>query len=195
MWSFFSASFFLFYMSLQKKAIALATQMHMGQTRQTGEPYINHCLRVMQTMAQYTSDDEILATAVLHDICEDTNMSLPNLSDEFSPRVSFLVNALTKNKKYIRSKDYTPLYRIKLYINRFSKGAFSDPWIMFIKMADQIDNAATFHVFEEEKQKRKKNEIKKMFFPVYTKILESQPQKMHDIYTKLEKKLFELIDE
>lgn len=176
-------------MDYLKKAIALAKKMHKGQMRQTGEPYVNHCLRVMETTAQYTDDEEILSAAVLHDICEDTSISLPNLSELFSPRVSFLVNSLSKNQKYSHNKNYDPQYRMKLSVNRFAKGALSDPWVMLIKLADQIDNSATFHIFTEEKQNRKRQEITEIFFPIYKKVLEFHSS-VEETYKKLEKELF-----
>lgn len=180
--------------SLQSNAIALAIKMHEGQKRKTGEPYVNHCLRVMKTIEQYTDDDEILASAVLHDIFEDTEITIPNLAEQFSPRVSFIVNSLSKNKKPENSPDYDPTYRLKMYLNRFAKGCIAEHWIMFIKMADQIDNSSSFHIFPLKKQERKRNEIIDSFAPIYSKISQSLSKEHFKIYTELLHKIEKNID-
>lgn len=174
-------------MSLQEKAIILAKKAHEGQKRkEAGEDYFMHCYRVMQTIELYTDDDAVLAAAVLHDTFEDSEIKLPEISHDFSPMVSFIVRALSKNKKY---DNHDSSFRIKMYINRFAKGALSNPWIMFIKIADQIDNSNSFHVFTPKKRQRKIQEINDMFIPIYEKIFEklTAPEKV--VYIDLMGKL------
>ena len=58
-----------------KKAIALATERHKGQKRESGEDYVSHPLAVMEILRRYSFPEEALICAVLHDVCEDTNIS------------------------------------------------------------------------------------------------------------------------
>ena len=64
-----------------------------------------------------------------------------------------------------------------MYVNRFYMGAVADPYVLFIKVADQIDNMATVEIFSDEKIERKIREIKKYFMPIY--------DKAHKIYGKI----------
>lgn len=174
-----------------KDAIDLATRLHEWQKRKTGEDYITHPLSVMGILKRHKFPEEVLVCAVLHDICEDTETTNIEIRDEFWDRVWFIVNALTKNKKprnnaelkkkyeemkkgkckYDTFEEYVD-YRFHLYINRFTVGIIADPWIMFIKMADQIDNTRTLHIFSEEKRQRKINELENFFLPMYANMEE-----------------------
>jgi (p)ppGpp synthase/HD superfamily hydrolase len=105
------------------RAIELAKQHHEGQTDKAGKPYINHPLRVMNQMK---SEDEKIV-AVLHDIVEDTNISLNDLRNEgFSEEVVSAVECLTKQD----GENYDS------YIERIS----FNPLAVKIKLADLEDN-------------------------------------------------------
>lgn len=105
------------------RAIELAKQHHKGQTDKAGKPYINHPLRVMNQMK---SEDEKIV-AVLHDIVEDTNISLNDLRNEgFSEEVVSAVECLTKQD----GENYDS------YIERIS----FNPLAVKIKLADLEDN-------------------------------------------------------
>ena len=105
------------------RAIELAKQHHKGQTDKVGKPYINHPLRVMNQMK---SEDEKIV-AVLHDIVEDTDISLNDLRNEgFSEEVVSAVECLTKQD----GENYDS------YIERIS----FNPLAVKIKLADLEDN-------------------------------------------------------
>ena len=105
------------------RAIELAKQHHEGQTDKAGKPYIEHPLRVMN---QVESEEEKIV-AVLHDIVEDTNISLNDLRNEgFSEEVVSAVECLTKQD----GENYDS------YIERIS----FNPLAVKIKLADLEDN-------------------------------------------------------
>jgi len=80
-------------MSTLERAISLAAQAHAGQVDKAGQPYILHPLRVM---LRVTTEEERIA-AILHDVVEDTSVTLEQLAEEgFSPTVVAAVEALTK---------------------------------------------------------------------------------------------------
>ncbi len=105
------------------RAIELAKQHHKGQTDRTGKPYIEHPLRVMNQM----KSEEEKIVAVLHDIVEDTDISLNDLRNEgFSEEVVSAVECLTKQD----GENYDS------YIERIS----FNPLAVKIKLADLEDN-------------------------------------------------------
>lgn len=177
--------------SIIEKATKLATNLHEWQKRKSWWDYINHPLAVMEILNKYDFPNEVLVAAILHDTCEDTEITNLYLRKEFWDRVGFIVNALTKNKKpenneelkkkfeeekkrwwkHWTLKEYID-YRFLLYINRFYVWIIAEPWIMFIKMADQIHNLETIDCFHKEKIDRKISEIENHFIPMYKKAKE-----------------------
>ena len=83
-------------MTVVNKALAYATDAHKGQVRKyTGEPYIVHPIEVMETVRRVMDDPEVQAAALLHDVVEDTPVSIRDIEDVFGPRVAALVSDLT----------------------------------------------------------------------------------------------------
>ena len=81
---------------LVQRAILFATEAHQGQTRKyTGEPYIVHPLEVMEIVKTVSHTQEMLAAAVLHDVVEDTDVTLSDIWNEFGYKVRQLVADLT----------------------------------------------------------------------------------------------------
>ena len=81
---------------LVQRAILFATEAHQGQTRKyTGEPYIVHPLEVMEIVKTVPHTPEMLAAAVLHDVVEDTDVTLSDIWNEFGYKVRQLVADLT----------------------------------------------------------------------------------------------------
>ena len=110
-------------LALLEKAIALAVIHHKGQTDKAGKPYIEHPLRLMN---QVESEDEKIV-AVLHDIVEDTDVSLDDLRDEgFSEEVLSAIECVTKQD----GEDYDS------FIERIS----FNPLAVKVKLADLEDN-------------------------------------------------------
>lgn len=87
------------------RAIAFATEMHAGQFRKgTRIPYIVHPMEVAAIVATVTTDDEMLAAAVLHDTLEDTPATVDQLKNLFGDRVTALVAEESENKR----EEYAP---------------------------------------------------------------------------------------
>lgn len=92
-------------MSQLAKAFELASRVFVDKTDKGGEPYILHCVRVMNNLD--TTDEELKAIAMLHDVVEDTDTSLKDLTAHgFSNRVVDAVRALTKFDKTLEYQDY-----------------------------------------------------------------------------------------
>ena len=86
-------------MDMIARAYQVAEKAHGGQRRRSGEPYICHPLCVAQLLVELGMDSESVAGALLHDVVEDTNISLSQISREFGPSVALLVDGVTKLTK------------------------------------------------------------------------------------------------
>ena len=119
-----------------ERAIEFATQAHKGQYRKyTGEPYITHPLAVMEIVRGVPGHtQEMLVAAVLHDVVEDTDVSLMEIQEEFGNVVSDLVLHLTDISK---PEDGNRLKRKRKDAQWYAQGSAE---AQTIKVADFIDN-------------------------------------------------------
>lgn len=180
-----------------EEAIKLAKNYHSGQKRLSGDDYIQHPLNVMKILKDCQfEEEELLIAAIMHDVCEDTIFCNLKVTQKFGERLGFVINALSKNKKSNinkKNKDDNKDYRFWLYLNRFSSGIMHDPYILFIKTADQIDNMSSIEVFPVKKQLKKIKEIEDYFLPIYEKAYEVLDKKYKIQYQKLKKELIKLV--
>lgn len=87
-------------MELVSKAIIYATKAHDGMRRKKSDiPYIMHPLEAAVIVSTMTSDQEVIAASVLHDVVEDTNITIEEIASEFSEKVTRLVASETENKR------------------------------------------------------------------------------------------------
>ena len=123
-------------MAVVKRALEFATEAHKGQVRKdTGEPYIAHPIEVMGLVKQVVDDPEMQAAALLHDVVEDTPVSIKEIKDEFGPRVAALVSDLTDVSK---PEDGSRAVRKELDRQH---SAQASPEAQTIKLADLISNS------------------------------------------------------
>lgn len=133
--------------SLVDKARAFAIAAHgaIGQVRKyTGEPYVNHPIRVAATVSNVTQDQAMIAAALLHDVVEDTQVTLKDIRDEFGDDVATLVGHLTDvstpadgNRAARKEIDYR-------HTEKASARAQT------IKIADLLDNTSSILQFDLE---------------------------------------------
>lgn len=125
-------------MTLIQKAYKFAETAHEGQVRKyTGEPYINHPTLVAQMVKDRGYADEVVASALLHDVVEDTPVTLEDVEREFGARVASLVEMVTDVSR--RSDGNR---RVRKEIDR-QHLALADAEGQTIKLADLIDNSRT----------------------------------------------------
>ena len=138
-----------------QSAFVFATAAHaaVGQRRKyTDQPYIVHPIRVATTVAKFGGTDEMIAAAYLHDVVEDTGVSIVDIQDMFGTDVALIVDGLTDVSK---PEDGNRVVR-KAMDRAHSAGATYEA--QFVKCADIIDNAADigtqdrsfFKVYREE---------------------------------------------
>lgn len=124
--------------SFLDRAIRFAVDAHSGvERRGKGFPYVIHPLETLAIAATMTSDQEILAAAVLHDTVEDTSVTLSQLAETFSPRVAALVESESDKLDPTQSEASTWHQRKQQAISRIA-GASHDSQI--IALADKLSN-------------------------------------------------------
>ena len=114
-------------------AVLKAFKHHKGQLRKfCDEPYVYHCLRVGSLVGDYTDDEDLVTAGVLHDIVEDTSVTLDDVRRWFGDDVAGLVDELTNNLEELRAvgkRDYM-----------FEKFSNLSDGALIIKSLDRLDN-------------------------------------------------------
>ena len=150
--------------SLIEKAYKVAHEAHKDQKRKSGEPYIIHPLCVAIILADLEMDKETIASGILHDVVEDTVMTLDELSKEFGPEVALLVDGVTKLTQLSWSKDKVEMQAENL--RKMFLAMAKDIRVIIIKLADRLHNMRTLKYMKPEKQKEKARETMDIYAPI-----------------------------
>lgn len=146
-----------------KKAYDYAKDLHEGQFRQSGEPYIIHPLNVAYILAEMHADTDTICAGLLHDTLEDTNITKGEIIEEFNVNVASLVDGVTKiSKMNFSSKQDQNLANTRKIIT----GITEDVRIIIIKLADRLHNMRTLEYKSEFKQKENSMETMEIFVPL-----------------------------
>lgn len=146
-----------------KKAYDYAKDLHEGQFRQSGEPYIIHPLNVAYILAEMHADTDTICAGLLHDTLEDTNITKGEIIEEFNVNVASLVDGVTKiSKMNFSSKQDQNLANTRKIITSITE----DVRIIIIKLADRLHNMRTLEYKSEFKQKENSMETMEIFVPL-----------------------------
>ena len=145
------------------KAYEYASELHKGQYRQSGEPYIIHPLNVAYILAEMHADRDTVCAGLLHDTIEDTNITKEDIADVFNKNIANLVDGVTKlSKMNFSSKEEQNLANTRKIIT----GITSDVRIIIIKLADRLHNMRTLEYKSSFKQKENALETMEIFVPL-----------------------------
>ena len=149
--------------ALVTKAFAVAQKAHEGQTRLTGEPYIEHVFETAKTLAQLHMCAESIAAGLLHDTLEDGRLSAEDLKKEFGEGIFFLINGVTKLGKL----KYRGLERHTESLRKLFVATAEDARVLIIRLADRLHNVRTLagHA-SPEKRARIAIETLEIFVPL-----------------------------
>ncbi len=146
-----------------RKAYDMAYNLHNGQLRQSGEPYIIHPLTVAYILSEMMADADTICAALLHDTLEDTNITKEEIAENFNSNVANLVDGVTKISKlnFSTKEDQNHANTRKIIT-----GITTDVRIILIKLADRLHNMRTLQFKTEFKQKENSLETLEIFVPM-----------------------------
>ncbi|MDO5349808.1 MAG: bifunctional (p)ppGpp synthetase/guanosine-3',5'-bis(diphosphate) 3'-pyrophosphohydrolase [Lachnospiraceae bacterium] len=150
--------------SMIEKAYQIAAEAHKEQKRKSGEPYIIHPLCVAIILADLEMDKETIVAAILHDVVEDTVMTLDQLRAEFGDEVALLVDGVTKLTQLSWSADKVELQAENL--RKMFLAMAKDIRVILIKLADRLHNMRTLQFQTPVKQKEKARETLDIYSPI-----------------------------
>ncbi len=144
-------------------AYRLAEKAHGGQQRQSGEPYISHPLAVAEILVGLGMDSDCICAALLHDVVEDTDITLEILQKKFGHDVALMVDGVTKIKKLsFASKEDKQSENIRKMLLAMSE----DIRVIIIKLADRLHNIRTLQFKSPEKQRLIALETMEIYAPI-----------------------------
>ena len=150
--------------SMIEKAYRLASKAHGSQRRKSGEPYIVHPLWVAIILADLEMDKETIASGMLHDVVEDTDVSEEDIRREFGDEVALLVDGVTKLGRLSYSSDKLDVQAENL--RKMFLAMAKDIRVIIIKLADRLHNMRTLQFMKPEKQKEKAKETMDIYAPI-----------------------------
>ncbi|MBR0102236.1 MAG: bifunctional (p)ppGpp synthetase/guanosine-3',5'-bis(diphosphate) 3'-pyrophosphohydrolase [Selenomonadaceae bacterium] len=154
-------------LDLIERAYLVAKEAHEGQTRASGEPYINHPLNVAAILTELQLDDKTIAAAILHDVVEDTIFTLDELKDMFGEEIALLIDGVTKiGQIYFKSKEQQQIEAYRKLIIATAK----DLRVILIKLADRLHNMRTLKFMREDKRKRIAKETMELYAPLANRL-------------------------
>ncbi|HIV18984.1 MAG TPA: bifunctional (p)ppGpp synthetase/guanosine-3',5'-bis(diphosphate) 3'-pyrophosphohydrolase [Candidatus Merdivicinus intestinigallinarum] len=144
-------------------AYRLAEEAHGGQQRQSGEPYISHPLAVAEILVGLGMDSDCICAALLHDVVEDTDITLEVLQKKFGHDVALMVDGVTKIKKLsFASKEDKQSENIRKMLLAMSE----DIRVIIIKLADRLHNIRTLQFKSPDKQRLIALETMEIYAPI-----------------------------
>ena len=149
---------------LIRRAYEYAHEAHRDQKRKSGEDYIIHPLNVAIILGEMDMDRETVCAGLLHDVVEDTSVSLDDISEIFGADVAELVDGVTKltKIKYTTDKIEIQAENLRKMFLAMSK----DIRVIIIKLADRLHNMRTLQFMKREKQIEKSLETMEIYAPI-----------------------------
>ena len=146
-----------------KKAFFFAKESHEGQFRVSGEPYYEHPVSVAMILVDLGMDDVTVASALLHDVLEDTEVTHEEMEKKFGKEVVELVEGVTKLGKIpYSSKEEQQIENLRKMFLAMAK----DIRVIIIKLADRLHNLRTMKSMPDEKRREKALETMEIYAPL-----------------------------
>ncbi|MBL0722099.1 MAG: RelA/SpoT family protein [Sulfurovum sp.] len=153
------------------RALNLALKAHDGQIRKSGEPYIVHPIVVGAITASISGDEMMVATALLHDVVEDTEYTIGDMYNDFGEDIAHMIDGLTKIIQINVESDLSSVSNDRiinsaLTFRKMLIASIQDVRILVIKLCDRLHNMLTLDALSPEKQKRIAEETLVVYAPI-----------------------------
>ncbi len=158
---------------LIRAALDIAGHAHIEQTRASGEPYLTHAMAVADIVAAMRLDHESIAAAILHDVVEDTDVTLEQITEQCGPSVAHLVDGVTKMSsigEYSFSADGGKEQIKAESLRKLLLAMAEDVRVVLIKLADRLHNMRTLKFLSEDKQRRIARETMDIYAPLANRL-------------------------
>ena len=146
-----------------RNALQFSIEMHKNQKRKSGDPYVVHCIDVANILIDWNMDVTTVASALLHDTVEDTDVTIEKIRESFGDDIAFLVDGVTtvdniifKSEEHTQAENFT-----KLFLS-----LAKDLRVIIIKFADRLNNMQTIEHLPPKKRKEIATETKEIFVPL-----------------------------
>ena len=149
------------------EAYEFGAKAHEGQTRKSGEPYITHPVAVAQELAEMHLDWEAICAAILHDVVEDTEATLPEIVEKFGEEVALIVDGVSKlDQIQFRSRAEAQAESFR----KMMLAMIEDIRVILVKLADRLHNMQTLGAMPAEKKKRIARETIDIYAPIANRL-------------------------
>jgi len=149
---------------LLARAYRFSAEAHRGQTRLSGEPFVSHCVEVAKILAELQLDSVTVACGLIHDVVEDTHITVADVEREFGKEIAGIVDGLTKIAKLpsgaTKEERQVESYR-KLLLS-----IAKDARVIIVKLADRLHNMRTLDALPDEKRRRIASETRDLYAPL-----------------------------
>ncbi len=168
--------------ALVERAFECCVEAHRGQKRFTGEPYYSHPYAVAKIVVSLGMDSQSIAAALLHDVVEDTDISLEELQRRFGEDVAQLVDGVTKiGRLSFSNKEQQQAESLRKMLIAMGR----DIRVIIIKLADRLHNMRTLDGMREQKQRDKSVETLEVYAPIAHRLgIRSVKEELEDIALK-----------
>ncbi|MEN9509033.1 MAG: hypothetical protein RLZZ621_1596, partial [Gemmatimonadota bacterium] len=145
------------------RAYRFSEVAHAGQVRHSGEPYVSHCVEVARILADLHLDTTTVASGLLHDIVEDTDITVEDVGREFGKEIAEIVDGLTKIANLpMSSREERQVENYRKLLLSIAK----DARVILIKLADRLHNMRTLDWLAPEKRRRIAQETRDLYAPL-----------------------------
>ncbi len=160
--------------ALLRQAYEIAQAAHEGQKRQSGEDYFVHCIEVARILIDLGLDTTAVAAGLLHDVVEDTPLTVEDLEGAFGSEVAGLVASVTKMEQLALHAEQTP--KGKMHdrdaesLRKTLLAMTDDVRVILIRLADRLHNMRTLGHLSQEQQQRIARETMDIFAPLASRL-------------------------